>query len=170
MDQSRQKHGNGRKIMNAWILKHKFKLAFSCFLLILYWLWLPSKLIDSETSAVLLDENTTLLAAKIALDGQWRFPQSDSVPAKFSACILTFEDEYFWFHPGFNPVSIFKSFRRNLSSSKIKSGGSTVTMQLARMVRKNRSRNYYQKMVELLLAVRIELSYKKKSILNIYCS
>ncbi len=105
--------------MNTFLVKHKFKLAFSCFLLILYWLWLPSKLFDHNSSAVVLDENNELLAAQIAADGQWRFPPSDSVSYKFSTCILTFEDEYFWYHPGFNPVSIFKSFRRNLSSSKI---------------------------------------------------
>jgi len=119
---------------------------------------------------VLLDQNSELLAAQIANDGQWRFPQSDSLPYKFKKCILTFEDEYFKYHPGFNPVSIFHSFQRNLGAPKIKSGGSTITMQVARMIRNNQNRNYYQKFVEILLAVRIELSYKKSSILNIYCS
>lgn len=156
--------------MKTRLLKHKFKLSVVFFLIVLYWLWLPSKLFEVGTSAVLLDENNALLAAQIAPDGQWRFPQSDSVPFKFRTCILTFEDEYFHYHPGFNPVSIFKSFKRNLKASKIKSGGSTITMQLARMMRHNQSRNYYQKLVELFLAVRIELSYKKSSILNSYCS
>ncbi len=156
--------------MNAWILRHKLKLTVFSILLAVYWFWLPSKLFNVGTSAVLLDANNALLAAQIAPDGQWRFPQSDSVPAKFKACILTFEDEYFQFHPGFNPVSIFKSLQRNLKASRIKSGGSTITMQLARMMRKNQSRTYYQKIVELLLAVRIELSYKKSTILNVYCS
>lgn len=110
------------------------------------------------------------MAARIAADGQWRFPQSDSIPQKFKSCIIAFEDDYFQYHPGFNPVSMFKSLRQNISSGKVKRGGSTITMQVARMMRKNQSRNYYQKTVELLLAVRIELSYKKSSILNMYCS
>ncbi|MCE3260253.1 MAG: pbpC, partial [Bacteroidetes bacterium] len=96
--------------------------------------------------------------------------QSDSVPVKFRHCITTFEDEYFYYHPGFNPVSILKSLKRNFSASKVKSGGSTITMQVARMMRHNQSRNYWQKLVEILLAVRIELSYKKSSILNYYAS
>lgn len=137
---------------------------------IVYWWWLPSQLFTNSCSTILLDENNELLAAQIASDGQWRFPQSDSVPEKFKKCITTFEDEYFEYHTGFNPVSIFKSIKRNFSAGKVKSGGSTITMQIARMMRHNQSRNYYQKIVEILLAVRIELSYKKSSILNIYCS
>ncbi|MDP1803185.1 MAG: penicillin-binding protein 1C [Bacteroidota bacterium] len=136
----------------------------------MYWWWLPAKLFTNSCSTVLLDENNELLAAQIAADGQWRFPQSDSVPQKFKHCITIFEDEYFNYHPGFNPFSIAKSIKRNFGAGKIKSGGSTITMQIARMMRHNQKRNYYQKIVELLMAVRIELSYKKSSILNIYCN
>lgn len=125
---------------------------------------------DSPVCTVLTDESGQLLSARIAADGQWRFPESDTVPWKFRSCILTFEDEYFNYHPGVNPVSLFKSLKRNLSAGQIRSGGSTLTMQLARMMRGNRSRSYYNKLVEILLATRIELSYKKSSILNLYCS
>lgn len=156
--------------MFSFIKRQKIKLAFLLLFLFIYWWWLPSNLFETKTSTVLLDENNVLLAAQIAPDGQWRFPKSDSIPVKFEKCILTFEDEYFFYHPGVNPVSIFNSFKRNLKASKIKSGGSTITMQIARMMRNNQTRNYYQKMVEVLLALRIELSYKKSSILNIYCS
>jgi penicillin-binding protein 1C len=160
---------SSHKILN-FLKRHKTKLGAFLILAFLYWLWLPSRLFNSPTSTILLDENNQLLAAKIAKDGQWRFPQSDSVPEKFKKCITLFEDEYFFYHPGINPVSIFKSIGRNISAGKIKSGGSTITMQIARMIRKNQRRNYYQKIVELLLAVRIELSYSKNSILNIYAS
>jgi len=156
--------------MSSWFLGHKIKFTAICLLLTAYWLWLPGKLFDKPCSSVLLADNNELLAAQIATDGQWRFPQSDSVPYKFKSCILTFEDEYFKYHLGFNPVSIFNSLKRNINSSKIKSGGSTITMQVARMMRKNQPRNYYQKLVEIILALRIELSYKKSSILNLYCS
>lgn len=150
--------------------RHKIKLSVLFLCLLLFWIWLPSRLFDKPCSSVLLDKDNELLAAQIASDGQWRFPQSDSIPYKFETCILTFEDEYFPYHPGFNPVSIYNSFKRNIRSTKIKSGGSTITMQLARMMRENQNRNYYQKLVEILLAVRIEASYKKSSILNLYCS
>ena len=150
--------------------KHKIKFTVIFILLFIYWLWLPNKLFTNSCSTILLDQNNELLAAKIAADGQWRFPQSDSIPVKFKKCITVFEDEYFYYHPGINPFSIFKSIKRNFGAGKIKSGGSTITMQIARMMRNHQKRNYYQKITEILLAIRIELSYKKSSILNIYCS
>lgn len=159
----------GDKI-KTFVFNHKLKLTVLLIVSLLYWWWLPSKLFDKPCSTVLLDANNELLSAKIASDGQWRYPQSDSVPVKFKHCITLFEDEYFYYHPGINPISVFKSIKRNVSSGKVKSGGSTITMQVARMMRGNQSRNYYQKIVEMLLALRIELSYKKSSILNIYAS
>ncbi|HOZ86478.1 MAG TPA: penicillin-binding protein 1C, partial [Bacteroidia bacterium] len=154
----------------AFIKRHSLKIIFLGVVSVLYYLWLPDRLFNKPCSAVLTDEKGALLSAKIASDGQWRFPQSDSVPQKFETCILTFEDEYFYYHPGFNPVSLVKSLTRNLSGGKIKSGGSTLTMQVARMMRHKQNRSYYQKIVEILLAARIELSYKKSSVLSIYCS
>jgi penicillin-binding protein 1C len=161
--------GIGTKIV-SFLKRHRMTCGVFLIAAILYWLWLPSKLFNTPCSTILLDKQNQLLAAKIASDGQWRFPQCDSVPVKFKHCITLFEDEYFPYHPGINPVSIFKSIKRNISAGKIKSGGSTITMQVARMMRQNQKRNYYQKIVELLLAVRIELSYSKNSILNLYAS
>jgi penicillin-binding protein 1C len=154
----------------SFLKRHRLKLLLVCLLLTAYWFWLPTKLFNSPVSPVLVDSNSELLAAQIASDGQWRFPQSDSIPYKFKQCILNFEDEYFYYHPGFNPVSLFRSLKDNIGAGKIKSGGSTITMQVARMMRNNQSRNIYHKCIELLLAARIELSYKKSSILNVYCS
>ncbi len=156
--------------LKQFILKHKIKLSIFFILSFLYWLWLPSKLFDKPCSTVLYDANNELLSAKIASDGQWRYPQLDSVPLKFKHCITLFEDEYFYYHPGINPVSIIKSFKRNVSAGKVKSGGSTITMQVARMMRGNQSRTYLNKFVEMLLAMRIELSYRKSSILKTYAS
>lgn len=149
---------------------HKFKLLFLFLLLLFYWAWLPSRLFNDPLSTLLLDANNELLSAKIAADGQWRFPMADSVPYKFRKCIVLFEDEYFYRHPGVNPVSLLKSIKRNAGAGKIKSGGSTLTMQTARMMRGHRNRSYLQKLIEILLAIRIECSYKKSSILNYYCS
>jgi len=159
----------GNKILFV-IKKYKIRLSILLFVSVLYWAWLPSQLFQHPCSTVLIDTDNKLLAAQIASDGQWRFPESDSVPVKFKYCITTFEDEYFYYHPGFNPVSILKSFKRNVTAGKVKSGGSTITMQVARMMRNKKSRGYWQKIVEVMLAIRIELSYKKSSILNIYAS
>jgi penicillin-binding protein 1C len=151
----------------TYIKKYRLLIALAV-LFILFIMWLPSKLFDKPISYVLVSEKGELMGAKIADDGQWRFPESDSVPFKFRKCLLTFEDEYFEYHPGVNPVSLFRSLKQNINSGSAKRGGSTITMQVARMMRGNRERTVYQKLVEITLAVRIECSYRKSSILKIY--
>jgi len=154
--------------ITSFIKRRKYFLLIFFVLLILYAIWLPKKLFTDSYSTIVYDEHNELLGAHIAKDGQWRFPYSDSIPDKFKTCITFFEDEYFYKHLGVNPVSLSKAFVKNSKSGKIKSGGSTITMQVARLMRKNRARTYWEKFIEILLAFRIELSYKKNSILNIY--
>jgi penicillin-binding protein 1C len=154
--------------ITSFIKRRKYFLLVFFVLLILYTIWLPKKLFTDSYSTIVYDEHNELLGAHIAKDGQWRFPYSDSIPDKFKTCITFFEDEYFFKHLGVNPVSLSKAFVKNSRSGKIKSGGSTITMQVARLMRKNQARTYWEKCIEILLAFRIELSYKKNSILNIY--
>ncbi|HXD92393.1 MAG TPA: penicillin-binding protein 1C [Bacteroidia bacterium] len=152
----------------AFVKLRKYFLLIFFGLLVLYISWLPKNLFADPYSTIIYDEHNELLGAHIAKDGQWRFPYSDSVPDKFKTCITFFEDEYFYRHLGVNPISLSKAFVKNSKSGKIKSGGSTITMQVARLMRKNKSRTYWEKFVEILLAFRIELSYKKNFILNTY--
>ena len=131
---------------------------------------LPSDLFQKPTSTLLYSADGHLLSAKIAADGQWRFPESDSVPHRFATSLIYFEDQYFKYHLGVNPISLFKALIKNTSSAAIKRGGSTITMQLMRMARGNRNRTYYQKLIEVIWAVRAELSYSKEEILSLYAS
>jgi penicillin-binding protein 1C len=111
-----------------------------------------------------------MLSAKIAEDGQWRFPESKELNSKLETSILAFEDEYFYKHPGINPVSIWRAIRQNSKAGKVVSGGSTITMQLTRLIRKNQKRTYTEKLIELIMALRLELTWSKSEILNLYCS
>ena len=61
-------------------------------------------------SVVIEASDGSLLGAKIADDGQWRFPVKDSVPEKFLKCILNFEDRKFYYHPGIDPVAIVRQW------------------------------------------------------------
>lgn len=153
-------------------IKGRRKYYLLLFLLLLFWFWLslPSKLFNDPNSTILEDENGVLLAAKISKDGQWRFPESDSIPQKYAVAVKYFEDEYFDYHLGVNPVSLFRAFKQNFSSSKVISGGSTITMQLIRLSRKGKKRSYFEKLIEVILATRLELSYSKQEILNLYAS
>jgi penicillin-binding protein 1C len=153
--------------------QHK-KKSIACIigfaLLIWFLLCLPSTLFNDSYSIVLNDSQGNLLSAKIAKDGQWRFPESDSVNPKFNACILAFEDEYFYKHPGINPVSIWRAIKQNNKAGKVVSGGSTITMQLTRLMRKNQKRTYGEKLIEVIMALRVELTYSKAEILKLYSS
>lgn len=151
------------------IRRKLFAYGFPVFL-IWFIFCLPSKLFSDSTSTVLLDRDGNLLGAKIADDGQWRFSESDSVPAKFEACLLEFEDKNFHSHIGISAKGIGRAVVQNFRSDKIVSGGSTITMQLARIMRKNPPRTYGEKIIEMLLAIRIEMRYNKDEILALYAS
>jgi len=153
-----------------WLRLNKRKLI-GLFLFGVFFYWsFPNQLFNAPYSTILNDEKGDLLSAKIAKDGQWRFPDLDSVPLALEQCILHFEDEYFYAHPGVNPVSIGRAIKQNLTSAKRISGGSTITMQVLRMSRHNPSRTYWEKVKEMYLSVRMEFSYSKQEILNLYVS
>ncbi len=121
-------------------------------------------------STVVEARDGSLLGARIADDGQWRFPAVEEVPYKFEKCILTFEDRYFYYHPGINPVSVARALISNMRAGEIISGGSTITMQVARIARGNRARTYREKIIEMLAALKLELFRSKKKILSMYAS
>ena len=154
----------------AYIKRNKIKSTIVFVLLIVYYFCLPKQLFKDPTATVITSSNDELLGALIADDGQWRFPQTDSVPNKFKTCILQFEDEHFYKHPGFNPISIFKALKQNISEGKVKRGGSTITQQVIRLSRKGKKRTYFEKLKELILATRLEFRLSKNSILNLYAS
>ncbi len=110
----------------------------------------------------------SLLGARIADDGQWRFQNLEQMPEKFEKSLLTFEDRWFYYHPGINPVSIVRAMVGNFRAGEIVSGGSTITMQVARISRGNRSRTYPEKIIEMLSALKLELLRSKKKILQMY--
>lgn len=138
--------------------------------LLFYAFCLPKQLFNNPTATVIESTEGNLLGAQIASDGQWRFPKSDSVPTKFKHCIVQFEDAHFYQHPGFNPISIFKALKSNINKGAVVRGGSTITQQVIRLSRNGKSRTYFEKLKELILATRLEISTSKKNILNYYAS
>ncbi len=151
------------------ILKPGLVLVFSC-LLIIFWFSLPEVLFNDPTSTVIEDRNGTLLGAKIAADGQWRFPYDGNVPGKFKTAIIEFEDNRFYQHPGVNPFSLIRALWQNIRSGSVVSGGSTLTMQVIRLMRRGKPRTVKEKIVEIVLALRLEMSYSKDDILALYAS
>lgn len=139
-------------------------------LLAAYYFCLPKDLFKGTSySTVVTDRNGELLGARIASDGQWRFPPSDTVPEKFRTALIEFEDRWFAYHPGVNPVSIARAAAGNIKAGHVTSGGSTITMQVIRMSR-GRERNIGQKIIEAILATRLELRCSKDEIIGLYAS
>ncbi|MBN2173066.1 MAG: penicillin-binding protein 1C [Bacteroidales bacterium] len=139
-------------------------------LTIVFWFCLPELLFNDPTSTVIEDRSGKLLGAKIAEDGQWRFPIQQDVPEKFKICIIQFEDRYFFKHPGINPGSLVRAAIQNIRSGRIVSGGSTLSMQVIRLSRKGKPRTILEKAIEMVLAMRLEIRYSKDEILALYAS
>lgn len=120
-------------------------------------------------SVVVTDSSGIILGAHIASDGQWRFPAADSVPYKFSQCLIQYEDRRFNSHPGIDIIAIARATISNIRKGHIVSGGSTITMQTVRLS-SPKSRTIWAKIGEAIQAVRLELKYSKTEILKMYAS
>lgn len=125
---------------------------------------------DMEWSKVLYDKSGHVLSAKVAEDGQWRFPVDENLPPDLKKAITLYEDAYFYYHPGINPVSIVKALWANNKAGRVVRGGSTITMQVMRMYRGNRSRTIKQKLIEVAGALKLELLYPKDEIMHMWAS
>jgi penicillin-binding protein 1C len=126
--------------------------------------------LDDPLSTVILDREGELLGATIAADGQWRFGVAEAVPKRFVAAITCFEDRRFFLHPGVDPLALVRALGQNLWSGRIVSGGSTLTMQVVRLARRNRPRTYVEKALEAILALRLSLALSKDQVLSLYAA
>ena len=138
-------------------------------LLLLFWFCLPNPLFRTTYSTTVYDRNGELLGARVSKNGEWQFPPTAALSDKYVTCLITYEDRYFYQHLGVNPVSMVRALKRNIKAGKVVSGGSTITMQTIRMARK-KNRNLFQKLIETVMATRLELTCKKLSILCMYAS
>lgn len=130
----------------------------------------PRRLFPESCSTLLYSADGELLGARIAPDGQWRFPPGDTLPPKFAAALLHYEDKRFYFHPGVDPLAVVRAAASNLRAGKIRSGGSTLTMQLARLARKGQPRTFTQKLIETAWAFTLEARYGKGELLALYAA
>lgn len=137
---------------------------------IVFWRCLPVSLFNDPYSSILLSNHDELLGARIAKDGQWRFLHSARVASKFKRALVHYEDKRFYSHPGIDPMALVRAVYLNISQGRVASGASTLSMQVIRLARKNPQRTYFEKLTEMILALRLELRYSKKEILTLYAS
>lgn len=121
-----------------------------------------------EYSTVILDDQGEVIHTFLTPDQQWRMKISISeISPLLKKTILAKEDKYFYAHPGVNPIAMLKSLFDNLLHGKIRSGASTITMQVARAL-EPKPRTYWNKLREIFRAEQLELKYKKDEILQLY--
>lgn len=139
--------------------------------LFLLWIFcLPRNLFrETAYSTVVTDRDGQLLGARIADDGQWRFPPQERVPEKYATAVIQFEDKGFRHHLGVSPRAVCRALLQNIQSGHTVSGASTISMQVIRLSRK-RERTLWQKVTEMFLATRLEARYSKDEILALYTS
>jgi penicillin-binding protein 1C len=133
-----------------------------------YYFLLPTVLFNDPTSTLLESADGQLLGAKIAADGQWRFPQGHTFSTKYTVCLIAYEDRRFAWHNGVDIGAVGRAFWHNLRQGKIAEGGSTISMQVIRLMRKGKPRTVTEKIIESVMATRLEWRYSKRDILLLY--
>ncbi len=113
------------------------------------------------------DRHQRLVRMHLSADGFWRFrADPQEIPAVLSKAVITFEDRFFHWHCGVNPLSLARAAVHNLRHERL-TGGSTITMQVARMMHR-RPRTLTSKVVEIFNALQLEWHFSKAEILNFY--
>lgn len=158
----------------VWFYRwHRRRVIFVVGLFLVYatfiYLSIPVPLFNQPLSYVVYDREGNLLGATVAVDGQWRFPHSDSLPDKFKKALIAFEDKRFYLHPGVDPLALVRALRQNLRQGRVVSGGSTLTMQIIRLSRRH-ERTLAEKIREILLSFYLEVRYSKDELLKLYAS
>ncbi|MDR1170123.1 MAG: penicillin-binding protein 1C [Prevotellaceae bacterium] len=141
---------------------------FALYIPVVIFFCYPNHSVSDPYCTVIEDSDGELLGARIASDGQWRFPQRETFPETYIQALITFEDKRFYSHQGIDPIATFRALTRNIKQRKTVEGGSTISMQAIRLMRKGKKRTLKEKIIETLLAIRLEASMSKKDILSLY--
>ncbi|WP_229317390.1 penicillin-binding protein 1C [Larkinella sp. C7] len=119
-------------------------------------------------STVITAADGTILNAFLSDDDKWRLvTELNEITPVLRKTILHKEDRFFYYHPGFNPLSMARAAVRNLTTGRRTSGASTITMQVVRLL-EPRKRTYASKIVEVFRAIQLEFFYSKDEILQLY--
>ena len=121
-----------------------------------------------DTSTLVVARDGTPLRAFADRDGVWRYPASpDTVSPLYLQALLNYEDRWFWKHPGINPWALMRAAGQFVRHGRVVSGGSTLTMQVARMLDRH-SRTPWGKVKQMLRAMQLEAHLSKREILTLY--
>lgn len=141
-------------------------LLFALFLLV-DWLF-PLPLPQDRGARIVLAEDGTPLWRFADDNGVWRYPVSmNEVSPLYVEALLTYEDRWFYRHPGVNPLALMRAAWQNLSSQRVVSGGSTISMQVARLIEPH-ARTMPGKLRQIWRTLQLEWHLPKTEILTLY--
>ncbi|KAA1185603.1 penicillin-binding protein 1C [Rhizobium tropici] len=120
-------------------------------------------------SAEVLDANGDLLRAFATPEGRWRLKTGVAdVDPQFLRMLVAYEDRRFYDHHGVDPMAIGRAFLQLITHGRIVSGGSTLSMQVARLIEPRSERSMTAKLLQVIRAIQIERRLTKEQILDLY--
>ena len=124
---------------------------------------------DLEVSTIVVDRNGKLLRAYLTSEGRWRLKATrKEVDPRFLEALLAYEDKRFFDHRGVDPLASLRAAYQLTTHGRIVSGGSTLTMQVARLIEPRVKRSLYAKLHEAMRALQLEWALSKDEILSLY--
>lgn len=125
---------------------------------------------DQLYARVVVDREGRPLRAFPDAAGVWRYEVGlDEISPLYLDALLTYEDRRFWHHPGIDPIALVRAAASNWRHSRTISGGSTITMQVARLLHPH-SRSIPGKLHQMFRALQLEWHLEKREILTLYCN
>jgi len=123
----------------------------------------------AETSVEMLDRNGILLRAYTVSDGRWRLATSlDAIDPGYIDMLIAYEDKRFYRHSGVDPIAMARAIAQALWNGHVISGGSTLTMQVARLLEDGSTGRWRGKIRQIRLALALEQRLTKAEILTLY--
>lgn len=160
-------------LLKTWALRFRRTAAYTAAglvlgIVVLVLVPFPGAQLHPPASTMLLDRHGRLLRAQLTTDEMWRMPVTiDEVSPYMKQAALAYEDRHFFYHPGINPIAVARAAWANLRAGRIVQGGSTLTMQVARLM-DPKPRTWRSKAEEAFRALQLELRYSKEEILAFY--
>lgn len=147
-------------------MKQRIAIACFIFLLALSIFWPVDLSKFHQESPTMHDRHGELLHIERNVHDCWVL-KAQKIDPDFKQLLLNFEDKWFYWHPGVNPLALIRASFQALTQGKIISGGSTLTMQVARLLNPG-PRTLWKKLLEMHTAIRLTAQYSKDDILKIY--
>ncbi len=166
----------GNRLRRRWFKRALVAMAaIGSILLVIFAAWVVSLgplpfAKAREISTCVVGRNGRLLRAYAMADGRWRLPVDarKDVDPTYLRMLLAYEDRRFYSHIGVDPLALARAAYQLISRGHIVSGGSTITMQLARLMEPRQRRSLYAKLRQIVRALELERVMNKDQILNLY--